>query len=270
MVLIHSATTALSLVFKKPVLWVPGIILMLVSLFSYDLITDILASLLFALSGQAAIPSIPLTDFPAYFYAAYSQQINAFLGIQAVMILIQLFILYWTACMVGLIAKKQPLMNSLKATLKNIGQIILFIVFVAVIILAFIEAVFLLIWLGQWLSWISVILLLALLLIAAYLVIHFLMVIPIMALNELRLSEALGEAWHFGASHWLGLLGIIVFLAIVNAVLNALLGFLMPLAGSQVIIQMILSAVLLLFYATYSNSLYAVYYLEAEKKKVKA
>jgi len=269
MVLIHSITSALSLVFKRPSLWVPGIILLLVSLFSYEIMTDILASLLFALTNPTALPAIEATLLPAYFYGAYADQINAFLGFQAIMLLLQLFVLYWTANLVGVINKKQALINSFKTTLHNIGQIILFIVFVAVLLIAFIESIFLLIWLGQWLSWIAFIIMAIVLLITAYLVVHFLMVIPIMALNELRLSEALIEAWHFGAKHWLGLLGIIVFLAVFNTVINSLLGLLMPLTENA-LLQLIISAVLLLFFLTYSNSLYAVYYLEAEKKKVRA
>lgn len=263
--LLESIKESFEFCVKKPLVFVPAVILMLVSIALYDLTTNIMTQVLFRLSTVDVIPNVSVFQFPYFMYSIISDQVGIWIGIILLMALINVIVLYWTVRYVmSAKTKTGNIMNALQTALKSIANMIILFIFLAVIAIALLEVGLFFVWLSQYLSFIGVIILFLYMLLIVYLLVHFMLIVPAMAVKQCNTGKALREAWEFGNEHWGGILLMLIFLAVINAVLNTVLNLAFGVFGAGSL-MIALSAIFSLFFLTYSNVLFGVYYLKGKE-----
>ena len=259
---LKAAISGFTTLLRRPQVLLPALIVMAISLLASLALGELVFGLLYQGLIYEILPETGIWEFPFALYQMYSAEINALIALLGLSLLLQIWLAFGYARVVSGKKKKQGIFGAMAYATKNIKHVIAAFIFFGIVSVFFLILAYLLLAFGFYTDIIAIALWIVFALLVIYLGIKLIMAVPIMAIEEVNLKEALQKSWKFSEKHFWGLLALlaIVFL-IVSPALNYVGGSIADLFVDDMLAIAVL-AIFTLIVTAYTNLAIALYYVQ--------
>lgn len=259
---IKAVISGFTTLLRKPQVLLPALIVMAISLLASLALGELVFGLLYQGLVYEILPETGIWEFPFALYQMYSAEINALIALLAVSFILQIWLAFGYARFVSGKKKKEGIFGAMAYATRNIKHVIAAFVFFGIASVFFLVIAYLLFALGFYTDIIAIALWVLFALLVIYIGIKLIMAVPIMAIEEINLKEALQKSWKFSEKHFWGLLLLLiaVFL-VVSPALNFIGGNIADLFIDDLSAIAVL-AIFTLIITAYTNLAIALYYVQ--------
>ncbi len=259
---IKAVISGFTTLLRRPQVLLPALIVMAISLLASLALGGLVFGMLYQGLIYEIIPETGIWEFPFALYQMYSAEINALIALLALSFILQIWLAFGYARFVSGRKKKEGIFRAMAYATKNIKHVLSAFVFFSIVSVFFLILAYLLLALGFYTDIIAIALWIVFALLVIYLGIKLIMTVPIMAIEEANLKEALQKSWKFSEKHFWGLL---LLLVVVFLVVSPALNFIGSNIADLFIDDMGAIAVLAVFtliITAYTNLAIALYYVQ--------